>query len=331
MAKLVAAFASSHSVMLTCQLVDWQRGFRVFDKAGSYFDRDGEVRSYDDLLKATPPEAASLVTDEAIAGRFTEVHAAMAHLRGLIEAARLDTLVICGDDQKELFSDELMPSIGVYYGDTIRNGAWRELPESEWYRRAQMLRLEKGGERDYPVDSALARHFIDGLMDRDFDIAALGGLPKDQYEGHAFSFVHRTYLQDRVIPVTPVFLNTFFPPNQPKPARCLALGAALRQLIESFPSDARVGLIASGGLSHFCVDDDLDHAVMNAMRTKDHEFLARLDPKRLQAGSSEIRNWLVLAGAAPDFDLEWISYTPGYRTEALTGTGLAFASWKPPG
>ena len=78
MAKLVAAFASSHSVMLTCELRDWQRGFRVFDKAGSYYDRDGEVRSYDDLLKMAPPDAPALVTDEAIEARFEEVHAAMA-------------------------------------------------------------------------------------------------------------------------------------------------------------------------------------------------------------------------------------------------------------
>ena len=47
---------------------------------------------------------------------------------------------------------------------------------------------------------------------------------------HALAY---TYLAQRTIPVTPVFLNTFFPPNQPKPARCLALGAALRRLIDS--------------------------------------------------------------------------------------------------
>ena len=57
-------------------------------------------------------------------------------------------------------------------------------------------------------------------------------------------------------------------------------------------------------------------------------FLAALDPKRLQSGSSEIRNWIVLAGATPDFDIDWVSYTPAYRTEALTGTGLAFASFR---
>ena len=328
MAQLVAAFASSHSVMLTCELTDWQRGFRVFDLPGGYYNRRGEPCSYADLLAAAPPGAAELVTDSAIEARFRAVHAAMGRLREEIARARLDVLVICGDDQQELFRDLLMPAIGVYYGKTIRNGVRQELPASEWYRRAQMLRLEERVERHYPVDDGLARHFIEGLRDRDFDIAALKGLDEGQHEGHAFSFIHRTYLQDRMIPIVPVFLNTFFPPNQPTPRRCLALGAALRALIDAYPKDLRVGFLASGGLSHFCAEEDLDNAVIEAMRCKDRDFLARLDTRRLQSGSSEIRNWVVLAGAAPDFDLDWVSYTPGYRTEALTGTGLAFGAWR---
>jgi hypothetical protein len=55
----------------------------------------------------------------------------------------------------------------------------------------------------------------------------------------------------------------------------------------------------------------------------------KLNPKRLPAGSSEIRNWLVLAGAATDLTMSRVSYAPGYRTPALTGTGLGFATWKP--
>ena len=56
--------------------------------------------------------------------------------------------------------------------------------------------------------------------------------------------------------------------------------------------------------------------------------LAALDPKLLQAGSSEIRNWVVVGEMARDLDLEWVEYQPGYRSPALTGTGLAFAAWK---
>jgi hypothetical protein len=184
MAQLVAAFASSHSVMLTCELVDWQKGFRDFDPKGSYFDRRGQSCTYDDLLAAAPPDAAARVTDAAIARRFDAVHAAMSRLRRDIEAAALDVLVICGDDQKELFNDNL--------GEAIRNGVRMELPESEWYRRAQMRRLEERVERSYPVDAALARHLIEHLVDENFDIAALKGLPEGQHEGHAFSFMHRT-------------------------------------------------------------------------------------------------------------------------------------------
>jgi 3-O-methylgallate 3,4-dioxygenase len=328
MAKLAAAFASSHSVMLTCGLTDWQRGFRTFDLKGSYYDRKGNVCSYADLLAVAPADAPARVTDEAIAQRYATVHAAMDRLRGDIARANLDTLVIVGDDQAELFRDILMPSIGVYYGKTIRNGVREDLPPDQWYRRAQMKRLEEREERHYLVDDRLAVHLIEGLIERDFDVAALKGLAEGQHEGHAFSFMHRMYLQERTIPIVPVFLNTFFPPNQPRPSRCLALGAALRELIESLPGEQRIGIMASGGLSHFCAEEDLDLAVIEAMRTKDHAALSRLDLRRLQSGSSEIRNWIVLAGATKGFDLDWVSYTPAYRSEALTGTGLAFASWR---
>jgi 3-O-methylgallate 3,4-dioxygenase len=57
--------------------------------------------------------------------------------------------------------------------------------------------------------------------------------------------------------------------------------------------------------------------------------MAALDPKRLQAGSSEIRSWIVTSAAASaaGLDLKWIEYIAAYRTPALTGTGLAFARW----
>ena len=327
MAKLAAAFASSHSVMLTCTLEDWQRNFREFDPQGQYYDRRGDPCSYVDLLERAPANARDLVSDEAVAQRYRQVQDAIAHLKKEIRAANLDVLVICGDDQKELFFENLMPSIGIYYGDTIRNAPRKELPPEKWYQRAQMKRLEDSQEALYPVHSAMATHFIEGLIDRGFDIAALKGLSEGQYEGHAYSFIHRTYLADAMLPIVPVFLNTFHPPNQPTPARCLALGSTLRDLIESFPGHARVGFLASGGLSHFTAEEDLDNSVIQALQRKDFHALGKLDPKRMQSGSSEIRNWIVLGAAARDLEMKWVSYTPGYRTPALTGTGLAFASW----
>jgi hypothetical protein len=194
--------------------------------------------------------------------------------------------------------------------------------------RARLWRQEPTEDRQYPVQANMAKWLIRQLSDRDFDVAAMDGLMPGQYEGHAFSFIHRHYLRDLHLPVIPVIVNTFDPPNQPTPRRCVQFGTALRELIASYPEDLRVGVLASGGLSHFVVDEALDQGVIEAIRRKDMAWLAALDPKHLQAGSSEIRNWIIGIAAVPDLELEWVKYVPAYRSPALTGTGLCFAAWK---
>lgn len=330
MARLVAAFGSSHSIMLVSQREDWQHGFRVIDtKNPHYYDKSGAKTDYEALLAAAPPDSEAMVTPEKMGERFDAAQAAMDALGQRIRNARLDVLLIVGDDQTELFRTTNNPAFAIYYGPSIRNTA-REpaAPGDNWVKTARMWRHEPEADREYPVKSDLAEWLIRQLCDRDFDIAAMDGLERGQFEGHAFQFIHRRLLGDYELPVIPVILNTFDPPNQPTPRRCVALGKALRELIAQWPQDIRVGVIASGGLSHFVVDEALDRKVMEAIRDKDSATLASLDPRQLQAGSSEIRNWLVVGEMARDLDLEWIEYVPGYRTPALTGTGLAFAAWK---
>ena len=327
MARLAAAFGSSHSVMLTAQLDDWLGRFGETDPRMPYYDRDGNRSTFAEVLARAPADAAERITAAAITERFEAVQAAMARLADEIASAQLDALVIVGDDQHELFHDQHMPSIGIYHGATIRNAPRRQVAAEDWYRRAQMGRLEDEREAHYPCHPPLALHLIAGLVEREFDVSAVASLADGQYEGHAYSFVHRRYLRGTGLPIVPIFLNTYNPPNQPLPRRCVRLGAALRELVAGYPADLRIGLLASGGLSHFVVEEDLDRAVIDALHRKDLGLLGRLDPRRLKAGSSEIRNWIVVAAAAIDLDLAWISYTPAYRTSALTGTGLAFARW----
>ena len=327
MARLAAAFGSSHSVMLAAGLDDWLNGFRDSDPRMPYFDGEGRPCSYADVLARAPADAGKRVAPEAIRARFEETQAAMARVKREIAGARLDALVVVGDDQHELFGDRHMPSIGVYYGETIRNAPRPAAPAADWYRRAQDRRLEEGAEAHYPCHRALALHLIEGLVEREFDVSAVAGLAPGEHEGHAYSFVHRWYLDGTPLPVVPVFLNTYNPPNPPLPRRCARLGTALKELIVSYPEDLRVGVLASGGLSHFVVDEELDRGVIGALERKDMDWLARLDPRRLKAGSSEIRNWIVAAGAAADLELSWMAYIPSYRTPALTGIGLGFAKW----
>jgi 3-O-methylgallate 3,4-dioxygenase len=331
MARFAAAFGTSHSVMLASQLDDWLTRFRESDPRMPYYDREGRPCKFEELLARAPANAGELITAENVTARFNAVQQAMARMKAEIASAKLDALVVVGDDQHELFRDQNMPAIGVYYGGSIRNAGRASAPQfrapEEWYRHAQMRRYEDDGDAHYPCHSKLALHLIEGLVQKEFDVTALSGLGKEQCEGHAYSFIHRWYLKDSALPMVPIFLNTYYEPNPPLPKRCVRLGEALKELIARYPEDIRVGVMASGGLSHFIVDEELDRGVIDAMKRKDTGFLANLDPRRLKAGSSEIRNWIVVGAAATDFDLTWVSYTPAYRTPALTGTGLCFARW----
>jgi len=100
-----------------------------------------------------------------------------------------------------------------------------------------------------------------------------------------------------------------------------------REAVAAWAPAKRVGILGSGGLSHFVVDEALDRHVLDILARRDVDAIGALPLDKLDSGNSEIRNWIVVAAAAVDLDLTWISYTPAYRTPALTGTGLAFARW----
>src|SRR3569833_305014 len=124
MARLVAAFGSSHSIMLVAQREDWQHGFRVIDtKNPHYYDREGEKTDYATLLAAAPADAEAMVTPGKMGERFDAAQSAMDHLGQHIHTARLDVLLIVGDDQNELFRTTNKPTIAIYWGNTIRNTA----------------------------------------------------------------------------------------------------------------------------------------------------------------------------------------------------------------
>ena len=313
MARLVAAFGSSHSPMLASRIEDWQSGFLARDQARQFVDLDGNECSYSELLARAPADAVQRIAPEHLARRHGEAMAAIARLRDDVAAASLDTLIVVGDDQAELFHHDNMPAIGIYYGDTIR---------------ARMPYQKEIVEGDYACDAALARHLIASLQHDGFDLSVMRTLTEGRREGHAYSFVHRFYLPDGGVPIVPVFLNAYYPPNQPSPARCLALGEAMQRAIAAYPQDARIGVMASGGLSHFVVDEAFDLSLIDALRRKDAAFFRNAPLRKLMSGSSEIRNWICLAGAVGALDMTWSSYVPGYRTPALSGTGLSFASFR---
>ena len=327
MAQLVLGIGTSHTPMLNAPAEDWPRFYERDSKRTNLLDTEGRLTSYEEQLKHAPAGITAEITPERMQARHRAVEGAMARLGDFLREARLDTLIVVGDDQDELYHPENMPGMLIYYGETIPNvplGA--DFKGPEWARRATARWYEEKEPRDYPVDASLARHLIDALIDREFDIAASAATPKGEGEGHAIGFVHKRIMKE-IVPIVPVCINTYYPPNQPTPRRCYKLGQAIRAAVESYPGDKRVGIVGSGGLSHFVVDEALDRGLIDMMRRKDAGAIQALPREKLNSGSSEIRNWICVAGAVEHLSLEWSLYEPGYRTPAGTGTGLGFAFW----
>ena len=330
MSKIVFAAGTSHTPMLLASDETLPR-FVETDQKMKHRDKEGRPVTYGDLLERADPKLAHLAAPENLVARQNVARAAARRLRSAVSAAALDAVIVFGDDQNESYLEDCRPTFAIYCGDTIRNGnaqhgTYSDLPD--WYIRNRAGFFEPVAPRDYPVDAALALHLIAALSEAEFDLASSKSLRAGEGEGHAMAYVHRHVLDaGKPVPIVPVFLNTYFPPNQPSPRRCYKLGQAVRKSVEGFPGDARVGVLASGGLSHFLVDEELDRAILKALADKDRAFLQTLPRHKLHAGSSEILNWVAIAGAAEGIDLGWFEYVPGYRTPAGTGTGMSFATW----
>ena len=333
MAEIVLGIGTSHTPMLNLAPEEWGR-FAELDRVRPHFHKDGRPATYADLLALADPALEAELAPARFAAKHAAAMAALVRLAEVLRCAELDSLIVVGDDQNEVFHSANMPSVLIYHGETIANVPlrtrnpgpdWAKRPD--WSKRAAARYYETAAPRHYPVDAALARHLIGALVEAEFDVAVADALPDGEGEGHALGFVHQRLMTGGVLPVVPVFLNTYYPPNQPTPRRCYRLGQAIRRAVEAYPGKARVGVVASGGLSHFTIDEALDRAIIAALRAKDAAALERLPVEQLKAGSSEIRNWICAAGAIEALSLRWVEYQPGYRTPAGTGTAMCFAHW----
>ena len=128
--------------------------------------------------------------------------------------------------------------------------------------------------------------------------------------------------------MVPLMLSRYMP-YQPTPARCYAFGTALREVIESWDADLRVGLVASGGLSHQIIDEELDRRVIAALASTDEAELTSLSREQLNRapGTPEILNWVTVAAAMAPVGMTLVDYVTAYRSPAGTGHGLTFGVW----
>ncbi len=329
MGQIVLGIGTSHSPMLNATAEEWA-WFAPREPTMRLLDREGKRTSYEALVTEAAGRFDAECTREKFAERHAQAQAALDRISEEIRTASLDALIVVGDDQKELFLEDNLPGLLVYRGSTVPHQARAPKPDwVDWFAAIQGRYYIREGRIEYPADGALASHLIERLVDRGFDVAVSDRLPRGEGEGHAFAFVHRRLLGfDPVVPMVQVFVNTYYPPNQPSPRRCYELGQALRAAVESHAGAARVGILGSGGLSHFAIDEPFDREIVRALREKDADALKRLPVHKLNSGNSEIRNWIAAAGALEHLPLAWAEYVPAYRSPAGTGTGLCFAAWR---
>jgi hypothetical protein len=329
MARIVLGIGASHTPLLTLGAEQWAHRAAVDYKNPRLNLSDGRWLSYDELLAEVGPVHEKVVTPGILHEKAMRCEAALERLADSLESARPDVVIIIGDDQTELFTPANQPVIAVFHGEEIvMNGKYGDEDSPEWIQRMGRGYMMDENHR-VPGSPDFALSLINGLVDAEVDVASLAKVDETGTTGfgHAYGFIVKRLFRGRRIPVVPVLLNTYYPPNVPTAKRALDMGRALADAVRKAPQDLRVVVIASGGLSHFVVDEGLDRRILHAFAEGDSATLAATPREALNSGSSEILNWIMAAGAIGESGLSWHAYEPLYRTPAGTGVGAAFVEW----
>jgi 2,3-dihydroxyphenylpropionate 1,2-dioxygenase len=251
-----------------------------------------------------PPEKAHRPSLEAAQQFATDVQRTFGLLRSVLEAAKPDALLVVANDQFVNFFYNNIPTFCLGVGTETRGQFARHT-------------------FTYPCHEALARWLLQRLIDEGFDLAFSEKLDLEHTQTVPLYYVMPP---GGPTPLIPLFVNTWVPP-QPTPRRCYALGAALARAIAA--SDARVALLATGGLSHFPgrprigeVDVDFDRRLLERLMRGEGRALADYTVAELaEVGNEEFLNWMVAIGAAGD-----VPATVFYEPDGVA-TGIGFAIW----
>jgi len=336
LANIVLGIGTSHGPQLSTPPKDWDQRVEADRDRTDHPFRESTY-SFDQLVDLRADEnLAQEITLDVWRKKYDGCMAAIAQLAAVYQEVGPDIAVIMGNDQRELFQEDNSPAFCVFHGAKIVH---RPATEDQVANMPPGIAVSMGGyspaeDREYDGAPDLADHMVGCLMERGFDVGVSNRVPtaaaRNNGIPHAFGFVYRQIMRDRVIPSVPLFQNTFYPPNQPTAKRCFEFGQTIHAAIQSWDSDKTVAVFASGGLSHFVIDADLDRRVLDAMQKNDFDDLTAIPEALYQSGTSETKNWIAAAGilAASGLSMNLIDYIPCYRSEAGTGTAMAFAYWR---
>jgi aromatic ring-opening dioxygenase catalytic subunit (LigB family) len=206
-------------------------------------------------------------------------------LRGRLEAARPEVLVVVSPEHWANFFLDNMPSFCVGIADEFSG------PTDE-----KFVNIPRQSVRGY---ARLARALAEGIAE-DVDLSTSQEMAFDH------GVVLPLHLLRIELPVIPIIVNCLA--GMPAPLhRCYALGVALRRTVDRWPE--RVALLGTGGLSHWPampesgqIGIDFDRRFLDAFLNGRIESFLRYPQDKLEAeagpGGHEIRTWITVAGAA---------------------------------
>ena len=340
MAKIVFGFGSSHGPLLSTPPDKWELRAADDRKNPTHPFRCG-VFNFNELVERRRGER-DFITEMSLdmrTKRHERNQRAMDTLAQKVAAVDPDVVVVVGDDQHEWFYDDIQPAFTIYCGGQVINTA---IDPERFRAKSPGIQLAMAASQPpqdhiYPVPRDLAQLMIEQAIADEFDVAISAKQRANERGpigvGHAVGFIYRRILKDKPVPVVPILLNTYFPPNQPTPKRCYEFGRSLGRAIAAWGganADKRVAICASGGISHFVIDEDFDQRMLTAMKNRDTKTIFAEPEAMFRSGTSETKNWITVAGILSETELQMnlIDYVPAYRSEGGTGCGMAFASWE---
>jgi protocatechuate 4,5-dioxygenase beta chain len=155
-------------------------------------------------------------------------------LRRILEEARPDALVVVGNDHFHQFFMDNMPQFLIGSMERFDGTFYNE--EREFGIPTFTI----------PGEPVLARQILEGLLDRDVDLAFSNELKVD----HSIVMPLRFVTPDMNVPIVPILANCQAPPI-PRAERFYAIGGLLRDVIEQIPDHKRVGVVTS---AHFSLE-----------------------------------------------------------------------------
>jgi hypothetical protein len=341
MAKIVLGIGCAHTPQLHTPADKWEIRAVRDTQDGVPLWYKGERMKYADLaLRRKDQNLAEQTKMETRQERLTKSYAAIDELSAIFAAAKPDVTVIFGNDQGEMFLDDIRPAFTIMGCAEFEN-----LPRTE----DQIGRLPPGihladtghlPDKEkvvFPGHPEVASHITAAVIHAGFDVSYSARQHRADPErahlsgmAHAYGFIYKQIFRNYVTPHVPIDTNTFFPPNQPRAARCFAFGKAVGEAIRKWKSELRVAVIATGGLSHFAVDEEFDRDIMKAMESGNFKYLLSFHEGYYQAGSSEIKSWIAMGGALQKSELQGhiVDYHALYRTPGGTGSSAAFMYWQ---